>query len=62
MKNHYSSTRQQGQASVEYLCVCVVLVLALGIGLSTPNSVLWQLIEAFQSAYQRFSFSLSIPL
>lgn len=53
---------QSGQSSAEYLFVCAALVLALGIGLSDHTSVLWQLIDGFKTAYQKFSFSLSLPL
>lgn len=53
--------RLRGQATVDYLVLCTVLALMLGIGLVDSNSVLWQLIAAFQTAYQKFSFSLSLP-
>lgn len=50
-----------GQAMVEYLVVTGVLVVALGIGLVDDDSVLWKLIAAFQTAYQNFSYSISLP-
>lgn len=46
---------------VEYLVVTGALVMALGISLADDDSVLWQLASAFQEAYRRFSFSISIP-
>lgn len=54
--------RQRGQSMTEYTVVCLVLALALGIGMVDENSVLWQLLEAFKTAYQKISFSLSLPL
>jgi hypothetical protein len=53
--------RQSGQAMPEYVWVCIALAFALGIGMSGDNSVLLQLIQAFQTAYRRFSFALSLP-
>ena len=50
-----------GQAMVEYLVVTGALVMALGISLADDDSVLWQLASAFQEAYRRFSFAISIP-
>ncbi len=52
--------RSSGQAMVEYLLVCAALMLALGISMG-PDSSLLTLIEAFQSAYQNYSYSLSLP-
>lgn len=51
----------RGQSMVEYLIICAALALALGIGMADKNSVLWQLLNAFQIAYQKFSFALSLP-
>ena len=51
----------RGQSMVEYLIICAALALALGIGMTDKNSVLWQLLNAFQIAYQKFSFALSLP-
>jgi hypothetical protein len=45
---------------VEYLVVCAALVLALGVGMG-PDSGLLELITAFQSAYQNYSYALSLP-
>lgn len=50
-----------GQSMVEYLVICAALALALGIGMADKNSVLWQLLNAFQIAYRKFSFALSLP-
>ena len=55
------STLQAGQSMTEYVVVCAALALALGIGMIDHNSVLWQLIEAFKTAYQKYSFALSLP-
>lgn len=54
--------RPRGQASMEYVVVCLALALALGIGMSNEQSVLWQLLDALRTAYQRFSYALSLPL
>ncbi|EGF30930.1 hypothetical protein IMCC9480_612 [Oxalobacteraceae bacterium IMCC9480] len=52
--------RPSGQSMVEYLVVCGALVLALGIGMG-PDSSLLKLMEAFRTAYQNYSYSLSLP-
>ncbi|HEY8605865.1 MAG TPA: hypothetical protein VIM12_01965 [Noviherbaspirillum sp.] len=53
--------RQQGQSAFEYAVVCAALAFALGIGMSDEGSVLRQLLAAFQAAYFRFTFALSLP-
>lgn len=53
--------RQRGQSSVEYVVVCTALAIALGVGMTDHNSVLWELIDAFNTAYQKFSYSMSLP-
>lgn len=50
-----------GQSSIEYVVVCATLALALGIGMTDSNSVLVQLINAFQLAYTRIAFAYSLP-
>ena len=52
---------QCGQSSVEYAVVCTALAFALGVGMTDHNSVLWELIEAFKTAYQKISYSMSLP-
>ena len=52
---------QTGQASVEYAVVCAALAFALGVGMLDQNSVLWQLLDAFRTAYQNFSYAISLP-
>ena len=52
---------QGGQSMVEYMVVCTAIVIALGIGMIGPNSVLRDLLDAFQQAYQNFSFAISLP-
>jgi len=52
---------QAGQSSIEYSVVCAALALALGVGMIDDTSVLWQLIHAFQTAYQNFSYAISLP-
>lgn len=54
-------TFEAGQSSIEYVIVCATLALALGIGMQGEDSVLNQLLSAFQTAYRRFSFALSLP-
>lgn len=53
--------RQHGQSSIEYVVVCAALAFALGVGMVDQNSVLWELIEAFKTAYQNISYSMSVP-
>lgn len=51
----------RGQSSMEYVVVCGAIALALGIGMSGPDSVLWQLVQAFGTAYRKFSYAISLP-
>lgn len=53
--------RQCGQSSIEYVVVCTAVAFALGVGMSNHNSVLWELIEAFKTAYQNISYAISLP-
>lgn len=46
---------------VEYTVVCAALALTLGIGMIDDQSVLWQLVQGFQTAYQKFTYALSLP-
>ena len=55
------SRNEQGQSSVEYIVVCGVLALALGVGMVNEDSILWQLINAFQNSYRNFSYAISLP-
>lgn len=52
---------QKGQSSIEYVVVCAALAFALGIGMVDDNSVLRELLSAFQTAYKKFSYALSLP-
>ncbi len=52
---------QRGQSSMEFVIVCAALTLALGIGMHGDTSVLKQLLDAFTTAYQDFSYALSLP-
>lgn len=52
---------QRGQSSMEYAVICAALALALGLGMSDENSVLRELLDAFKTAYEKFSYALSIP-
>ncbi|MBB5606650.1 MULTISPECIES: hypothetical protein [unclassified Janthinobacterium] len=52
---------QDGQSSMEYVIVCAALAIALGVGMSGDTSVLKQLLEAFRTAYQNFSYAISLP-
>jgi len=54
-------THQRGQSSIEYVVVCAALAMALGVGMVDDESVLRTLLNGFQTAYQKISFSLSLP-
>ncbi len=44
------------------LCAATIhAFVILGVGMVDDNSVLWELIRGFQTAYQRFSYALSLP-
>jgi len=53
--------RMRGQASMEYIVVCGALALAVGLGMSAPDSVLLQLVQAFGTAFRKFSYAISLP-
>lgn len=55
-------TLERGQSAMEYLVVCAALAFALGLAMSSDDSVLKELLEAFRVAYQKISYSLSIPI
>lgn len=49
-----------GQSAVEYAIVCAAIALTLGIGMANADSVLWQLVDALRSAYQKFTYAVSL--
>jgi len=51
----------RGQASMEYVVVCAALAVALGIAMANQDSALWQLADAFRTAFRKFSYALSLP-
>jgi hypothetical protein len=51
----------RGQASMEYVVVCAALAIALGIAMANQDSALWQLADAFRTAFRKFSYALSLP-
>lgn len=57
----YRRNAQHGQSSMEYVVVCGALAIALGVGMSSDQSVLLQLVEAFKTAYHNFSYAISVP-
>lgn len=53
---------QTGQSTMEYVVVCAALALALGVGMRGGNdSVLLELLDAFRTAYEKFSYAISLP-
>lgn len=46
---------------MEFVIVCAALALALGVGMSGDSSILKQLLDAFKTAYQNFSYAISLP-
>jgi len=55
------SVWQRGASSIEYLVACAVLVAALGIAMANDASILKQLVQAFRTAYQDYSYAISLP-
>lgn len=53
--------RQRGQSATEYAIVCSALAFILGVGMVDETSVLKILIAGFSDAYEKFSFSISLP-
>ena len=56
-----SNECSRGQASMEYVVVCAALAIALGIAMANQDSALWQLADAFRTAFRKFSYALSLP-
>jgi hypothetical protein len=46
---------------MEYVVVCAALAIALGIAMASQDSALWQLADAFRTAFRKFSYALSLP-
>lgn len=57
----YPLRRQQGQSAVEYVVVCTVLAFALGVGMVNDDSALKTLLSGLSQAYEKISFSISLP-
>lgn len=53
--------RRDGQSSMEYAVICAALAAALGLGMADSDSVLWQLVQAFRAAYQKYTHAMSLP-
>lgn len=53
--------RRRGQSTMEYVVLCAVVASVLGLGMVDDTSPLRQLLNAFQLAYQRISFSIALP-
>jgi len=51
---------QRGQSSVEYAVICAAIALTLGIGMVDEDSMLWLLVNAFRTGYQKFTYAISI--
>ena len=49
-----------GQSSMEYAIVCAAIALTLGIGMADPDSLLWQLVDAMRTSYQKFTYAVSL--
>jgi hypothetical protein len=61
MRHAASCRTERGQSSIEYIVVCAALAIALGIAMAGNQSVLWQLLEAFKTAYRNFTYAISLP-
>lgn len=54
---------QRGQSMTEYTIVCAALALGLfQPGIFGENAVIWELLNAFQIAYEKYAYSLSLPI
>lgn len=58
----FLAQRERGQSMIEYLIVTAALALALGVGMWNDNSVLRVLLAAFRTAYQKFTYAISVPI
>lgn len=57
-----ANAKQRGQSMIEYLVVTSAILFALGLGVVDDNSVLRMMWNALRLAYQRFTFSMSLPM
>lgn len=57
-----AKAKQRGQSMIEYLVVTSAILFALGLGVVDDNSVLRMMWNALRLAYQRFTFSMSLPM
>jgi hypothetical protein len=46
---------------MEYVVVCDALAIALGVAMTNQDSAMWQLADAFKTAFRKFSYALSLP-
>lgn len=59
--------RQLGQSLIEYTLICAALCIALlvpvidGVSPDQPRSALDLLLDGFREAYEKFSYSISLP-
>ena len=51
----------RGQSSLEYVVVCAALAFALVVGMANHDSALFQLVDAFRTAFHKFSYAISLP-
>lgn len=67
---HPERARQRGQSAMEYVVICAALTLALFVPIpgsgdgaaGTGNrSAVQILLDGFERAYQRFTYSISLP-
>lgn len=54
------ASRCGGQSSMECAIVCAAIALTLGIGMADPDSLLWQLVDAMRTSYQKFTYAVSL--
>lgn len=64
---HRAGTHQCGQAATEYAVVCAVLAFVLfypiqdGVSPDKSRTTVQIVLEAFKTAYQNFSYAISLP-
>jgi Flp pilus assembly pilin Flp len=46
---------------MEYTVICAAIAAALGLGMADRDSVLWQLVQAFRTGYQKVTHAMSVP-
>lgn len=57
-----SIKRQLGQSTTEYLVILIVIMVMFGVGVAGNTSVISEFTDAIETAFERFSSFISLPI